>query len=388
MLAKINKITQDIFADLKDLNEFVYNNPELGYEEFKSSKAHIDLLHKYGFDVEENYMDMKTAFLGSYKAEKEGPTVAFLSEYDALPGIGHGCGHNLLGATNTGAAIVLKQLIDEIGGRVLIFGTPAEETSGAKVVMADKGAFDKVDFAICTHPSVTYYKSGTSLVLEALQFSFHGQTAHAAAEPEKGINALDAVIMTFNAINALREHVLPSSRIHGIITDGGKAANIVPDYAEARYYVRSATKTYHDELREKVINCAKGAALQTGASLEISNYEATYLNLITNETMSAVFTNNLLIQGVVNPDREKEGLGSLDMGNVSQVCPVINPYAGMGGDENVAAHTVEFRDMTVTDEAYKNMVITINAMVKTAADIILDKDLLQKIRDEFKNTKN
>ena len=387
MLEKINQVTLSVLDDLKALSEFIYNNPELGYEEYKSSKAHVDLLKKYGFDVTAGYMDMPTAFLGSYSSAKEGPTVAFLSEYDALPGIGHGCGHNLLGATNTGAAIVLKHLIDEIGGTVRIYGTPAEETSGAKVVMADKGAFDDVDFAISSHPSTVYYKSGTSLVLEAIQFSFHGKTAHAAAEPEKGVNALDAVIMTFNAINALREHILPTARIHGIISNGGLAANIVPDYAEAQFYVRATTTTYHDELREKVINCAKGAALQTGTRLEVSNYEAKYLNLVTNEALSAVFSENLRMQGVENPDRVRESFGSLDMGNVSHVCPAINPYVGMGGDEDVASHTTAFRDMTLTEEAYKNMVIAINATVKTAMDVFQNEELLQKIKDEFHHTK-
>lgn len=383
MFKKINEITMEIFDDLKALNEFIYHHPELGRQEFKSSKAHVDLLKKYGFEVEEGYMGMPTAFLGCYTSPKEGPTVALLSEYDALPGIGHGCGHNLLGAVNTGAAIVLKHLIDEVGGTVLLFGTPAEETYGGKVTMADGGAFDQVDFAISSHPSTAYYKSGTSLAMEALQFAFRGQTAHAAADPEKGINALDAVILTFNAINALREHILPSARIHGIISEGGKAANIVPDYAEAQFYVRTATKAYLLELREKVINCARGAALQTGADLEVSNYEYTYYNLVTNETMSQVFCENLKQLGIQDPCRERTSTGSMDMGNVSQVCPAINPYFNIGGDESIAAHTTEFRDLTIKEEAYKNMVITINATVKTALDILGDKNLLQKIKEEF-----
>lgn len=387
MLDKINEKTLSIFEELKELNEFVYHNPELGYEEFKSSKAHIDLLKKHGFDVEENYLDIPTAFKASYDSKKEGPTVAYLSEYDALPGIGHGCGHNLLGATNSGAAIVLKSIIDELGGKVYLYGTPAEETSGAKVAMADNGCFSDVDIAISAHPSTIYYKSGASLALNPIQFTFRGKTAHAASDPEKGVNALDAVIQTFNSINALREHVKPSSRIHGVITNGGKAANVVPDLAEAQFYVRTTSKAYLKELTEKVINCAKGAALATGTTLEVTNYEASYDNMVTNETLSSVFTENLRALGVKKPDTERLSYGSLDMGNVSQVCPAINPYFGICVDDTIPGHTVEFRDATLTDLAYENMKITINALVQTAVDVIKDKDLLQKIKDEFNNTK-
>ncbi|WP_353094028.1 M20 family metallopeptidase [Tissierella praeacuta] len=383
-MKKINSITYSILDDLKKLNEYIYHNPELGNEEFKSSKAHIDILKKHGFQVEEEYLGIKTAFKAYYKSKKEGPTICYLSEYDALPEIGHGCGHNLLGTTNTGAAIVLKHLLDEIGGNVVVFGTPAEETNGAKVTMVDKGAFNDVDIAMLAHPASTYSKSGTSLALEPIQFTFKGKASHAASDPEKGINALDAVIMTFNSINALREHILPSARIHGVITEGGKAANIVPDLAIAQFYVRTTTKAYMKELIEKVKNCAKGAALATGTSLEMSNYEFSYDDLVTNESLSEIFSQNLKAQGIENPDKTKVSFGSVDMGNVSHVCPAIHPYFGIYGDDSIAAHTREFRDATLTDKAYENMIITINALVKTGIQVIQDKDLFEKIMEEFK----
>ncbi len=386
MLDKINKLTEEISPELKELSEFIYHNPELGYEEYKSAKAHVELLKKHGFNVEENYLGIETAFKASYEGEKAGPTIAYLSEYDALPGIGHGCGHNILGATNTGAGIVLKRLIDEVGGKVVVFGTPAEETSGAKATMVNKGSFNDVDIAMEAHPAAMYYKSGTSLALEPIEFKFHGKSAHAASDPDKGVNALDAVIMTFNSINALREHILPSARIHGVITNGGDAANIVPELAIAEFYVRTTTKTYLDELKEKVINCAKGAALATGTRLEYRNYELPYDNLVTNENLSKVFNENLVDCGVKIPFAERTSMGSLDLGNVSHVCPAIHPYFGIWGDESIVAHTVEFRDATITEKAYENMNITINALVKTAVDVILDKELLKSIKEEFKNT--
>lgn len=387
MINRINEITNRVFEDLKELNEFIYHNPELGYEEFKSSKAHIDLLKKNGFSVEEEYLGIKTAFKAYYNGKRPGPTIAYLSEYDALPGIGHGCGHNLLGTTSTGAGIVLRHLIDEIGGTVVVFGTPAEETSGAKVIMVEKNAFDDIDVAMLAHPAAAYYKSGTSLALEPIQFTFKGKAAHAASDPDKGINALDAVIMTFNSINALREHILPSARIHGVIVEGGKAANIVPDLAIAQFYVRATTKAYLQELSEKVKNCAKGAALATGTTLEISNYELTYDDLVTNETLSEVYNKSLEVQGIKDYDKTRDSFGSLDMGNVSHVCPAIHPYFGICEDERVAAHTEEFRDATLTDLAYKNMIITINALVNTGVQVIIDEGLLEKIKEEFNTFK-
>ncbi|MBG0763944.1 MAG: amidohydrolase, partial [Tissierellales bacterium] len=218
MKEKVAQLIDNLEEELRQLSEEIYENPELGYKEFKSAKLHEKILEKYGFEVESGYMGIETGFRAEYDSGKEGPTVAFLIEYDALPGIGHGCGHNILGTTSTGASIVLKSIIDEIGGKVVAFGTPAEETSGAKVIFADKGAFDDVDVAMMAHPNFAYNRSGKSLALEPIEFEFTGRTSHAAAAPEKGINALDAAINTFNNINALRQQVRSDARIHGIIT--------------------------------------------------------------------------------------------------------------------------------------------------------------------------
>lgn len=386
MNRKIDEIINKLEPELKHINEEIYKNPELGNEEYNSCKIHTRILEKYGFIVEKNYIGVETGFKAVYESNKEGPTIAYLSEYDALPGIGHGCGHNILGTTSTGAGIVLKEIIDELGGRVFVFGTPAEETSGAKVVYANGGAFDEVDIALVAHPSNIYSKSGKSLAMEAIQFEFAGKTSHAAAAPEKGINALDAVINTFNNINALRQQIRSSARIHGIITEGGKAANIVPDYCVAQFYVRAQTKTYLQELIKKVKNCAEGASLAAGTELTISNYEYSYDNLITNEKLSEVFTQNLKDLDVKVILDANEELGSLDAGNVSHKCPTIHPYFDITGDENIASHTIEFAKKTLTPYAYENMKITIKALVLTAVDVIKKTDLLKEIKEEFINT--
>lgn len=383
MKKKVEILISDIKDELIELSEYIYNNPELGHEEFKSSKAHIDLLKKHNFNVKEGYLGLETAFKAEYKSQKEGPTIAYLAEYDALPSIGHGCGHNLLGTVSTGSGIVLSKLVNDIGGRVLVFGTPAEETSGAKVMMAEKGAFDDVDVAMMAHPDANFCESGVSLALEPIQFVFKGKSAHAASAPEKGINALDGVILTFNSINALREHILPTARIHGVIIEGGKAANIVPDLAIAQFYVRATTKEYLVELSEKVKSCAKAASLATGTQLEITHFEESYDNLVTNRTLSKKYNQNLIDMGVKKYNRSKDSFGSLDMGNVSHVCPAIHSYFGISENKDIIPHTKEFAQATITEEAYESMVKTIGTLVLTGLDVILDKEFLKEVKKEF-----
>lgn len=377
----VRKALKPYLDQLEKLNKYIYDNPELGHEELLASSAHIEILQEHGFEVERAPLDIETAYLASYESKKPGLTMAFLAEYDALPGIGHGCGHNLLGACSLGAALVLKDLVKEAGGKVLLFGTPAEETDGAKVDFAKAGYFDKVDLAICPHPSSSYSSSGKSLALVPLAFEFKGKTAHAASNPQAGINALDALLLTFNNINALREHLDPSVRIHGIVKEGGLAANIVPDRAVGEFYVRCQTMEQMEGLLEKVIDCARAGALATGASMNYYHYEAIYENMVTNKTLSDYYDGVLNQMGIkVQPS--KESYGSLDMGNVSQACPSINPFFGISGKE-IPGHTEAFAKATLTPRALKAMEDTIVAMVKTMLDVNKDKELYKAIRQEF-----
>ncbi len=384
MYNRAESIADNLKDELVELSRFIYENPEPGGQEFKSSRAHIDLLKKHGFTVEEEYSGIKTAFRAEFELRCPGPVVGYLAEYDALPDIGHGCGHNLLGTAGTGAAIILSKLLEENGGKVVVIGTPAEETDGAKVEMAAKGAFDDLDVALVAHPGVTFQVSGASLALEALEFTYTGKAAHSANNPEQGINALDACINTFNAINALRQHILSDARIHGIIKEGGRAPNIVPDLAVARFYVRAGTKDYLEALSEKVKNCARAGALSTGAGLEISNFEATFANQVTNKALSDVFQKNLALTGVDEVEEAGATLGSSDVGNVSQVCPTIQPQFGIiEGDSDLNLHSRGFAEMTLTETATGNMLKTAIALALTGADVISDTALLQGIKDEF-----
>jgi amidohydrolase len=386
MKDKVIRIINDLTPELNELSLEIYNKPELGYEEFQSCRLHTEILKKYGFDVQTNFSGVETGFKAEYKSSKPGLTVAYMAEYDALPGIGHGCGHNLLGTVSTGAGIVLKQIIDEIGGTVIVFGTPAEETSGAKVTYVENHEFDKVDIAMMAHPGNDYVKSGTSLALEPIQFEFFGKTAHAAASPDKGVNALDAAIQTFNSVNALREHFRSDSRVHGVILDGGKAANIVPEYSMSQFYVRSTSKTYNLELLEKVKNCARGAALATGCELKITKFEFNYDNMVTNQVLSNVFNEKIYEVAGIKMNEHLGGSGSIDAGQVSQVCPTIHPYFDITKDKNIVAHTREMANSTLTDYAKEQMKNTIAALVLTASEVIQNPKLYEEIKYEFDHT--
>lgn len=376
--------TIDNNADrFKAISSFIGENPELGHEEFQASTRLTEELAYHGFQIERGVLDIPTSFIATYDSGQPGPIVAFLAEYDALPDLGHACGHHLICMMSIGAAIGLKSIITETGGSIRVYGTPAEETKGAKVPMAAAGLFKDVDIALMAHPYYTYEKSGESLAMDAIQYEFFGRSAHAAAQPYEGVNALDAVLQLFNAINALRQQTKSDARIHGIISEGGKAPNIIPDYAVAQFYVRSSSRTYTNELVQKVLHCAEGAALQTGCLLKTSFYEYSYDELRTNETLSAVFTDQLFTLGI-DPKEIEVGKdhGSLDLGNVSIQCPTIHPFVKVV-DERHMLHTKEFRDLAMQDPALNAMIFTAKALAYTAYEVLADPVLLSKIRAEF-----
>ncbi len=374
--------------DFYSISQYIGENPELGHEEFKACELLTEELKKHGFSVEVGTCGLPTAFTATFDSGKEGPVVGYMSEYDALPEVGHACGHNLIGTMGIAAGIGLSKVINETGGKVIVFGTPAEETKGGKVTMAEAGVFDALDAAIMVHPLDNYVKSGSSLAMDAIQFEFFGKSAHAAASPHLGINALDAVLQTFSSINALRQHITPDARIHGIIKEGGKAANVIPDYAVAQFYVRAAKRGYVNELVEKVKKCAEGAALQTGAEMKWSFYELSYDNMVTNKPLSEAFNRELISLGVKEEEimEQKDGSGSLDMGNVSHAAPSIHPYIKIC-NEAYACHTHEFREAAMSEQGREAMILGAKAMALTGYEILTNKDLLQQIKAEFKAQK-
>lgn len=380
----LQPVLQQLQPQLIALSDAIYARPELGYEEFFACEQHTALLERHGFAVERNYCDLPTAYRAVYDSGKAGLTVAFLAEYDALPGIGHGCGHNILGATSLYAGLLLKELLAETGGKVVIFGTPAEETDGAKVRFARQGKFLGVDLAMLCHPTAGAPKrSGASLAIQPLQFEFFGKTAHAASQPWDGVNALDAALVAMTAINALREHTLPSSRIHGIIADGGKAANIVPEYCKVQYYIRSESTAYNRELTERIKKCAEAGALATGCRVEFSEFEAPYDNMITNEALMDVFADAFYAVRGEEMSPPDEHMGSTDMGQVSHACPAIHPYFDIANGVPANGHSREMAECTRTPYAYDSMRDTALSMALTAGRVMTDPALYARIRAEF-----
>ena len=386
MKTLLNKEIENIQQQLWNMSDHLYENPELGDQEFKSMKLLVDFLKAHHFDVETGIVNRPTAFKAAFKSSKPGPTIAYLAEYDALPGVGHGCGHNMIGTMSVGAGVILSKLVNEIGGSVVVLGTPAEETNGAKVPMSEEGTFDDVDVAMIVHPGDLSYESGESLAMDAIEFAYSGKASHAAASPEKGINALDSVIQLFNGINALREHLPTDVRIHGVIPEGGQAANVVPDKAVAQFYIRAKERTYLNEVVEKVKNIANGAALMTGATLEMSNYELSYDDMITNNALSQAFITNLKETSEHPVHPQKISYGSIDMGNVSQVVPAIHPYIGLN-EPGLIAHTTAFADKTITDEGHQVIADGALALAKTGYDVLTNPELLKDIQAEFNHTK-
>lgn len=370
----------------KETSLYIGHNPELGSEEFKAYARLTQVLEDMDFAVEREVLDIPTAFIARYQAAKPGPVIGFLAEFDALPELGHACGHHLICSMAIAAATGLKAVIDETGGEIRVYGTPAEETTGAKVPMAAAGLFDDVDVALMAHPYHTYEHSGQSLAMDAVQFAYHGKPAHAAANPSQGINALDAVLQLFNSINALRQQLESHVRIHGIIKEGGVAANIIPEYAVAQFYIRSGNRPYTNETVQKVLRCAEGAALQTGARLEVTNYEYSYDELATNQALSDAYTQNLIALGIPAESIETgKDHGSVDLGNVSRRCPAIHPYVKVI-DEKHALHTAEFRDLALKDRALDGMLFGAKVLAATAYDVITIPGLKERIRGEFNRT--
>jgi amidohydrolase len=363
------------------VSKTIHANPELAFEEFESMALLAGLVEEAGFSVERGVGGLETAFKARYGINGGGPAIAFLAEYDALPELGHACGHNLIGTSATGAALAVRHVMDGLPGSVLLIGTPAEEKGGGKAIMVDNGVFDDVDMAMMVHPATKSMTTRLSLASNQIEFEFFGRAAHAAAAPDLGINALDACIQTFNNINALRQHLPDDVRIHGIITHGGDAPNIVPEYAAARFSVRASTSQRSLHVVEKVVRCAEAGAMAAGAQLKVTRLYH-YATMIPNRTMAQLFADNItrLGENVQEPD-VNERMGSTDMGNVSQIVPCVHPYFTITNDAR--GHTVEFREAAVSERGHAGMLRATKAMAMTAVELLANPDLAAQVRQEF-----
>lgn len=380
------EIEDELSKEIEAVSDFIFNNPELGDEEYISSKYLVDKMKEYGFNTVYPYCNLDTAFRAEL-GDECGPTIAFLAEYDALPGYGenkepaHACGHNWIAASTLGACIVLSKLKENFKGKIVLIGTPAEESTGGKCDLVKAGAFDDIDVCYQMHIESFNNVNCKALAMDSLEFSFEGVAAHAASHPHMGVNALDAVQLTFAGINALRQHVTPDVRIHGIVSNGGDAPNIVPEKAACKFYIRASERSYLNELTEKVINCAKGAELMTGAKLSYRYFENSFDNIINNKVLQDITKKNLVQVGITDILEGKEGpVGSTDIGNVSQVCPTMYTEIALDINPMVYVHEEAFLNYANSKEAYDKLHKSVKAMVGCALEIYLQDGLLDEIK--------
>jgi amidohydrolase len=373
------KEIEDHHAELVELSLKLHNHPEISFQEINASKWLADYLEEKGFKLERECAGLPTAFRASCGQGK--PVIAFLAEYDALPGLGHACGHNLIAAIAVGAGLGVKSAMADLGGTLMVIGTPGEELYGGKAIMVDRGAFAEVDVAMMVHPGVENVVAPQALACISLGVEFLGKAAHAAAHPERGINALEALISAFNNINSLRQHIREGSRIHGIITEGGQAANIVPDHAKATFLVRAKTIDYLEELKGRVLDCFVAASLASGARLEYRWGEVTYAPLESNPVLARLFSQNMGRLGRKLPDFRGGGSGSTDMGNVSQVVPSLQPFIAIA-PTTISVHSPEFAAAAASEEGHRGLIDAAKAMALTAIDL-LEPAAMSKVKGEF-----
>ena len=376
------------------VGDTIHANPELGLAEYQAAALLTSTIKEFGFRLDENAGGLETAFKARKRGRGDGPRIAFLAEYDALPGLGHGCGHNLIASSTLAAAIGLGAVIEDLGGEVLFIGTPAEENFGGKATMIENGAFADVDVALSSHHGghetrlPTEFPDGTCLAVSGRQFAFRGRTAHAAADPEQGINALNAVIQLFNGLDAMRQHVTPDVRIHGIITDGGVAPNVVPDYASAVFLFRAANRETVDDLVAKADKVAQGAAMMTGAEFEVTSPSPAYDDMLPNYALSQVVRDQLGEVGLEEPERPKEigrGAYSTDLGNVSRVAPttaLVFPIS----TTPINGHSKEVVEGSISEMGRENAIRTGKALALAAAELLANPDVYARVRTEFAGT--
>lgn len=371
-------------SELVRLSSDIHDNPELGFQEVKAVSWLSNYLENNGFCVEKGVAGLATAFQATYGEGK--PKIAVLAEYDALPGVGHGCGHNIIAASAVGAGVASKIVVDNLGGSIIVLGTPGEETFGSKIDMIKAGIFDDVDVAMMVHPSVLNMAIYRTLACLPLEVEFFGKAVHAAIHPAEGVNALEAIILAFNSINSLRQHIKEQARIHGIITNGGEAPNVVPAYSAAKFMIRAPDYAYLEELQGKVLNCFKGASLASGARLKYRWGEKVYAPIKNNVAMARLFSDNLESLGRKLDIFDSQGpFGSSDMGNVSDVVPSIHPMVAIASPP-VFLHSTEFASAAASEAGHQGLLDAAKAMAMTVVDIIGRPGVLEKIKQEFRSS--
>ena len=385
--ARVDQIVDEHAQDLIAASHSIHANPELGYDEHHAHDVLTKLLAAAGMSVTRGAYGLATAFEAT--SGTSGPRIAIMCEYDALAGIGHACGHNIIGAAGAGAAIAAGALANELGGTVVALGTPAEEGGGGKVLMAEKGALEHIDAAMMVHPAGVELSRISAIAIQQLEVTYHGKAAHAAAAPHLGRNALDAAVLGYMNVAALRQHILPTERIHGIFTDAGDAANVVPAHAGATWYVRSPTVEGLKALKARVVSCLEAGTEAAGCTMDIRWIQPAFANMVDNDALIELYRDNLARSGrtLLEPASSQEVVGSTDMGNVSHVVASMHPMIAIAPPE-VAIHTEAFVRYACSDQGDRAVIDGAKAMAATVVDLWTRPEQLEKVKAGFRDARN
>lgn len=382
---RIDAVVDDHAEVLLDASHRIHANPELGFEEHHAHDLLASILADAGLDVTRSAHGLATAFEArAGDGDGDGPTVAVLCEYDALPVIGHACGHNVIGTAGVGAGIAAAAVAAELGGRLVVLGTPAEEGGGGKIFLAEAGAFEGVDAALMVHPAGLDLARFGAIAIQQVEVTYTGRAAHAAAAPQAGRNALDAAVLGYVNVAALRQHIRPDERIHGIFTEAGDAANVVPDHTAATWYVRSPTVKGLEKLKARVITCLEAGAAAAGCAMEHHWVDPAFADMVDNDPMIERYRANLARTGrtLTDPTSMDAIIGSTDMGNVSHLVPSIHPMIAVS-PPNVAIHTKDFVRFAGGDEGDRAVLDGAKAMASTVADLWAEPGAIDEVRAAF-----
>ena len=381
--ARLAAAVEEARAEIVDLSHRIHANPEVAFEEHQPAGWFAEMLRRHGFEVEHPAGRLATAIRATRRGGRGGssPRIGILAEYDALPGLGHGCGHNTMAASGVGAAIALSSLADELPGEIVFFGTPAEERGSGKQFMIDDGLFAGIDAALMFHPCDRNHVESHPLASEDIDVVFRGLQAHAAADPWKGLNALDAMILLFSSVGLWRQQLRPDTRVHGIIQEGGTAANIIPDRTRAWFMLRSPDQAEYERMKARFVAMAEGAATATGTTVEVA-FSGGAMSMKPNLGLEERWIANAAAYGIVDQGPDPNS-GSTDMANVSWVCPTIHPELAIA-DEGTPGHSILFRDAAATPRADEVTLLAATLVAQTAYELFADPARVEVAWREFR----
>jgi amidohydrolase len=369
--------------EIIDLSHRIHANPEVAFEEHRAATWVAEAIAQHGFTVEHPAGRLATAVRGILRGGKggAGPRIGILAEYDALPGLGHGCGHNTMAASGVGAAIALASIADELPGEIVFLGTPAEERGSGKAIMIEDGLFEGLDAALLFHPCDRNHVESHPLASEDVDIVFHGLQAHASSDPWRGKNALDAMILLFGSVGLWRQQLRDGARVHGIIQEGGTAPNIIPERTKAWFMLRSPDQGDYERMKARFRELVDGAALATETTAEVT-FSGEAMTMKQNRTLEARWVANAEAYGIVDQGSDANS-GSTDMGNVSWVCPTIHPDLSIA-DEGTPGHSILFRDAAATPRADETTLLAATLVAQTAYELFADPALVEAAWAEFR----